>query len=189
MPIIVISAYDYSEIEEQFLEAGADAFITKPLFKSKILQVLQLFVSVDKEDDTGDNEEEKQTGIEGKRVLLVEDNDINREIVIELLEMNHVHVDSAGNGQLGKEAFEASAPGDYSAILMDIQMPVMNGYDATDAIRSMERDDARKIPIIALTANAFTADAAMGYSAGMNDYLAKPVDIERLLDVLQKWID
>lgn len=189
VPIIVISAYDYSEIEEQFLEAGADAFITKPLFKSKILQVLQLFVSVDKEDDTGDNEEEKQTGIEGKRVLLVEDNDINREIVIELLEMNHVHVDSAGNGQLGKEAFEASAPGDYSAILMDIQMPVMNGYDATAAIRSMERDDARKIPIIALTANAFTADAAMGYSAGMNDYLAKPVDIERLLDVLQKWID
>lgn len=189
VPIIVISAYDYSEIEDQFLEAGADAFITKPLFKSKILQVLQLFVSEGKEDDAGDNEKEIQSGIEGKRVLLVEDNDINREIVVELLEMNHVHVDSAGNGLLGKEAFEASAPGDYSAILMDVQMPVMNGYEATAAIRSLERDDAHKIPIIALTANAFTADAAMGYSAGMNDYLAKPVEIERLLGVLQKWID
>lgn len=189
MPIIVISAYDYSEIEEQFLEAGADAFITKPLFKSKILQVLQLFVSAVKEEETEDNEKEKQSGIEGKRVLLVEDNDINREIVIELLEMNHVHVDSAGNGLLGKEAFEASAPGDYCAILMDIQMPVMNGYDATAAIRSLDRADAYEIPIIALTANAFTADAAKGYSAGMNDYLAKPVEIERLLNVLKKWID
>lgn len=189
VPIIVISAYDYSEIEEQFLEAGADAFITKPLFKSKILQVLQLFVSAVKEEETEDNEKEKQSGIEGKRVLLVEDNDINREIVIELLEMNHVHVDSAGNGLLGKEAFEASAPGDYCAILMDIQMPVMNGYDATAAIRSLDRADAYEIPIIALTANAFTADAAKGYSAGMNDYLAKPVEIERLLNVLKKWID
>lgn len=189
VPIIVISAYDYSEIEEQFLEAGADAFITKPLFKSKILQVLQLFVSVDKEEENGAKEEEKQQGIEGKRVLLVEDNDINREIVTELLQMNQVNVDSAGNGQLGKEAFEASAPGDYDAVLMDIQMPVMNGYDATAAIRSLEREDARKIPIIALTANAFTADAAKGYSVGMNDYLAKPVEIERLLSVLRKWID
>lgn len=188
VPIIVISAYDYSEIEEQLLEVGADAFITKPLFKSKILQVLQLFVSADKEDDPREHEKEEQSGIAGKRVLLVEDNDINREIVIELLQMNHVYVDSAGNGLLGKEAFEASAPGDYDAILMDIQMPVMNGYDATVAIRSLERDDARKIPIIALTANAFTADAAKGYSSGMTDYLAKPVEIDRLLSVLQRWI-
>ena len=188
VPIIVISAYDYSEIEEQFLEAGADAFITKPLFKSKILQVLQLFVSVDKEDDTGDNEEEKQTGIEGKRVLLVEDNDINREIVIELLEMNHVHVDSAGNGQLGKEAFEASAPGDYSAILMDIQMPVMDGYQASEAIRALTREDARTVPILALTANAFATDIGKAHCAGMNDHVAKPIEVERFMETLRRWI-
>ncbi|MBS7008088.1 PAS domain-containing hybrid sensor histidine kinase/response regulator [Anaerostipes sp.] len=188
VPIIVISAYDYSDIEEEFLEAGADAFITKPLFKSKMLQVLHLFVSADKGNDTETKEEENGTEIEGRRVLLVEDNDINREIVTELLEMNQISVDSAGNGQLGKEAFEASAPGDYSAILMDIQMPVMNGYDATAAIRSLERDDAHTIPIIALTANAFTTDAAKGYSVGMNDYLAKPIEIEHLMQVLRRWM-
>ena len=127
--------------------------------------------------------------LKGVRILLAEDNDLNAEIAQELLKMQGAVIQRARNGKEAVEMFEKSRPKEIRAVLMDIQMPVMNGYDATAAIRSMERDDARKIPIIALTANAFTADAAMGYSAGMNDYLAKPVDIERLLDVLQKWID
>ena len=133
-------------------------------------------------------EDKKKTGFLGRKVLLAEDNDINREIVEELLQMHHMIVDSTENGQLVKEAFEASAPGDYCAILMDIQMPVMNGYDAAAAIRKLPREDARTIPIIALTANAFTSDAMKARNAGMNDHLAKPVEVERLLEVLQKWI-
>lgn len=132
--------------------------------------------------------EKKKDGLFGRKVLLAEDNDINREIVEELLQMHHMIVDSTENGKMVKEAFEASAPGDYCAILMDIQMPVMNGYDAAAAIRKLPREDARTIPIIALTANAFTTDAVKARSAGMNDHLAKPVEIERLLEVLQKWI-
>lgn len=126
--------------------------------------------------------------LSGKKVLLVEDNDINREIVEELLQMQGIHVVSAGDGRQAKEVFEASDPGEYSLILMDIQMPVMNGYDAAAAIRRLSRKDAQTIPIVALTANAFTADAAKALNAGMNDHLAKPIEIERLLEVLLKWI-
>ena len=133
-------------------------------------------------------EEEKTEVLSGRKVLLAEDNDINREIVEELLRMHHMLVDSVENGQLARDAFEASAPGEYGAILMDIQMPVMNGYDASAAIRRMDREDARTIPIIALTANAFTSDVSKAHSAGMNDHLAKPIEIERLLEVLQKWM-
>lgn len=187
VPIIIISAYDYSDIEEEFLRAGADAFITKPLFKSKMLQVLQLFVNADVEDTAG-AAEPVLSSAPGKRILLVEDNDINREIAIELLQMHHVQTDAVENGRRAVEAFEASAPGDYSAILMDIQMPVMNGYDAAKAIRALDREDASTIPIIALTADAFTADVAKALSVGMNDHIAKPIDIKHLMDALDRWI-
>lgn len=130
----------------------------------------------------------KPAGLYGKKVLLVEDNDINREIVEELLQMHHMAVVSAVNGQQAVEVFGASDQGDFSAILMDIQMPVMDGYGAAAAIRKLSRGDAHTVPIIALTANAFTADVAEARSVGMNDHLAKPVDIERLVEVLRKWI-
>lgn len=129
-----------------------------------------------------------QRRLDGKRVLLAEDNDINREIAIELLQMQGVIVESVENGKQAVEAFKKSEPGEYDAILMDIQMPVMNGYDAVIAIRALERSDARKIPIIALTANAFTVDAAKARSVGMNDHVAKPIDIEYLIKTLQRWI-
>ena len=124
----------------------------------------------------------------GGRILLAEDNEINREIAVELLEMQGMEVTAVEDGKKAKEVFEASAPGDYIAILMDIQMPVLNGYDAASEIRALNRKDAQEIPIIALTADAFAADVAKARSVGMNDHVAKPLEINRLLEVLQKWI-
>ena len=141
----------------------------------------------------GESQEEWKGGkpqrISGKLVLLAEDNEINREIAVELLQMQDVRVDAVENGKQALEAFEASEPGKYKAILMDIQMPVMNGYDAAAAIRALDRSDAALIPIIALTANAFNADAAKARSVGMNDHIAKPIEMERLLEVLEKWME
>lgn len=188
VPAILISDNNYSESEEEFLRAGADAFLAKPYFKSKMLQVLHLFVPSGHSVRDIEKKKVMQSEIGGKRVLLAEDNDINREIAIELLRMQNLNVIAVENGRQAKEAFEASEPGEYDAVLMDIQMPVMDGYDATGAIRALNREDARTVPIIALTANAFTADAAKARSVGMNDHIAKPIEINRLLEVLQKWI-
>lgn len=124
----------------------------------------------------------------GKKVLLAEDNDINREIAVELLRMQNLDVTAVEDGELALGAFRASAPGEFGAILMDIQMPVMNGYEAASAIRSLNRGDAQEIPIIALTADAFTADVAKARSVGMNDHIAKPIEIKRMMEVLDKWM-
>lgn len=188
VPIIIISAYDYSDIEDEFIQAGADAFITKPLFKSKMLQVLQLFISADKTDHSDSAYGDHQLSIAGKHILLAEDNDINREIAVELLEMHDIHVDAVENGRQALEVFKHSKPGEYQAILMDIQMPVMNGYDAVAAIRALDRQDAKTIPIFALTADAFTADVMKARSIGMNGHVAKPIDMNILMETLHKWI-
>lgn len=187
VPIIIISAYDYSEIEEEFLEAGADAFLSKPLFKSKMLHVLQLFCT-HSNLISSDYEEKNDADLSNKKVLLAEDNDLNREIAIELLQMEGIEVDSVENGKRAVEMFEASAVGDYGAILMDIQMPVMNGYDATKDIRSLNRVDAKTVPIIALTANAFATDVGKARSVGMNEHVAKPINVKHLIKVLQRWM-
>ena len=188
VPIIIISAYDFSEIEDEFLQAGADAFITKPLFKSKMLQVLQLFLSLDRSGAAEQGNESGPLPLAGKRMLLAEDNEINREIMAELLEMQEIRLDMAENGAAALELFKSASPGTYDAVLMDIQMPLMDGYETTEAIRALEREDAKAVPIIALTANAFASDVAKARNAGMNDHLAKPVEMDHLLSVLQKWI-
>ena len=189
VPIIIISAYDYSDIEEEFKKAGADAFITKPLFKSKMLHVLQLFCQTLNTDTAVVHPVKKgHPSFEGKRILLVEDNELNREIAEELLQMQGFVVDTVENGRYAAEQFRNSAPGTYACILMDVQMPVMNGYEATRAIRTMEREDAGTIPIIALTANAFAADMGKARSVGMSDYIAKPIDVGNLTDTLKRWI-
>lgn len=188
VPIIIISAYDYSDIEEEFVCAGADAFITKPLFKSKMRYVLQLFCSKKHIEEASARVEAAQPQLSGKRILLAEDNEINREIVVELLQMQGVVVDTAENGAQAVSHFQAAEPGYYAVILMDIQMPVMDGYAAAAAIRSLPRDDARDIPILALTANAFVSDVGKVQSVGMNAHVAKPVDPEHLCAALQKWI-
>lgn len=188
VPIIIISAYDYSDIEKEFLDAGANAFINKPLFKSKMLHVLQLFCDSCKADETKKPEGKRYADLSGRRVLLVEDNELNREIAVELLQMYGIAVEEAENGKIAVERFEKSAPGYYDAILMDIQMPVMDGYQATQAIRSLRRADAGSIPILALTANAFATDAGKAKNAGMNEHITKPINLDILFTALLKWI-
>ncbi|MDO5601917.1 MAG: response regulator [Oscillospiraceae bacterium] len=188
VPIIVVSAYDYSEIEEEFREAGANAFLTKPLFKSKIAHTFHQFCRSGRSDTFALPPDETRSSLEGKRILLVEDNQLNREIAAELLKMYGFIIDTAENGQLAVEQFEASSPGTYDCILMDIQMPVMDGYQATEAIRALGRADAESVPILALTANAFATDIGKAHSAGMNGHVAKPIDIDWLLKTLQEWI-
>lgn len=124
----------------------------------------------------------------GKRILLVEDNALNQEIAIRLLESRGIEVVSAENGQIGLEKFEASALHYYDAILMDIRMPVMNGYQATSAIRSLTREDGKSIPIIAMTADAFADDAEKARATGMNAHIAKPIDPSALFALLSKVI-
>ncbi|EEG74632.1 ATPase/histidine kinase/DNA gyrase B/HSP90 domain protein [[Clostridium] hylemonae DSM 15053] len=133
-------------------------------------------------------EEEPPSSLSGRRILLVEDNDLNREIASELLEMHGCSIEAAENGKLAVEKFARSAPEEYDCILMDIQMPVMDGYEAARAIRALKRDDARTVPILALTANAFATDLAKAHNAGMNDHIAKPIDVERLLETLNRWM-
>ena len=186
VPIIIISAYDYSNIEKEFIDAGADAFISKPLFKSKMLHVLQLFCDAYKTDAV-ETLPEQHIYLEGKRVLLVEDNELNSEIAVELLEMHGLTVETAENGLLAVERFKKSLPGYYDAVLMDIQMPVMDGYEATAAIRALPRPDAASVPILALTANAFVTDAGKAKNAGMNDHITKPINLEVLFASLRRW--
>lgn len=188
VPIIIISAYDYSEIEEEFKHAGADAFITKPLFRSKMVHTLRQFRQSMHIEAASTGETNVYSDMTGKHILLVEDNDLNREIAVELLSMQGFVIDEAENGMYAVEKFRASAQGTYDCILMDIQMPVMNGYEATRAIRDMEREDAQKIPILALTANVFASDLGKAYHAGMNEHIAKPLDIAKLLEAMQRWI-
>lgn len=188
MPIIIVSAYDFSEIEDKFRLAGADAFITKPLFKSKMVHTFHKFCRIDRSDARSALRERSDTALDGKKLLLAEDNELNREIAVELLETHGLLIDTAENGSIAVNKFEASAPGEYAGILMDIQMPVMDGYKATKMIRSLEREDARTIPILALTANAFASDIGKAHSAGMNDHIAKPIDIEILMEILRRWI-
>ena len=188
MPIIIVSAYDFSEIEDKFRLAGADAFITKPLFKSKMVHTFHKFCRIDRSDARSALRERSDAALDGKKLLLAEDNELNREIAVELLETHGLLIDTAENGSIAVNKFKASAPGEYAGILMDIQMPVMDGYKATKMIRSLEREDARTIPILALTANAFASDIGKAHSAGMNDHIAKPIDIEILMEILRRWI-
>lgn len=187
-PVIIISAYDFSEIEEQFRAAGADAFITKPLFKSKMVHTFHKFCRTDRSDTRGALRERADAALAGKKLLLAEDNELNREIAVELLETHGFLIDTAENGLTAVNRFEASAPGEYAGILMDIQMPVMDGYKATQTIRALKRGDASAVPILALTANAFASDIGKAHSAGMNDHIAKPIDIGILMETLRRWI-
>lgn len=133
---------------------------------------------------SGDEEREAQDHIAGKRVLLVEDNEINREIVEFMLEEAGAKVVTANNGKAAVDVFTAAETGTFDCIFMDLMMPIMSGYEATRVIRSLERPDAKTIPIIALSANAFEEDVALAKDAGMNEHIAKPVDIKKMLQIM-----
>lgn len=187
-PIIIISAYDWSDIEEEARAAGVNAFIAKPMFQSSIYNVL---VSVTNGAFGLKESKTKVSGhaLDGKRILLAEDNALNMEIAVTLLEMNGACVECAENGQEVVKRFLRAKPGYFDAILMDVQMPVMDGCEATKQIRACGRADALYIPIIATTANAFAEDIATVMVAGMDAHISKPLDIEQLCSILSKLCD
>ncbi len=190
VPIIIISAYDWADIELEARAAGANAFISKPLFKSRMAHLFNNLLG-------HNNEEGREASLDaivqksftGKRALLVEDNELNAEIAGEILGMAGLTVDYAGDGKEALDIMTAVSDDYYDIIFMDIQMPVMNGYDATVAIRALPREYTKYVPIIAMTANAFTEDIHAAQNAGMNQHMAKPLDFEQLMGVLHKWLD
>lgn len=187
VPIIILSAYDWSDVEEEAREAGVDGFISKPLFKSRLVYLFKQFTG----NDGSSEEEILQTGqkdFSDKRALLVEDNDLNREIAEEIIGMTGISIESAANGKEAVELFERSRAGYYDLIFMDIQMPVMNGLQAAETIRKMERSDSSSVPIIAMTANAFAEDMQASKRAGMNEHITKPLDFEALVQCMEKWL-
>lgn len=184
--IIMITAYDWSEIETEAREAGINFFIAKPLFRSAIYDT---FSRLDKKELEGPEpvlRQDHSTALCGKRVLLVEDNELNQEIAKTLLEMNGIIVDVAVNGKEAVDSYASQEADTYLAILMDIRMPVMDGLEATRRIRALEREDAAAVPILAMTANAFDEDKREAYQAGVTGYLVKPLDINVLFDELEK---
>ena len=183
VPILLISAYDWSEIEEDATQAGITGFISKPLFKSTLYHGLRAFA----DPAAGPLAPAETFDLTGRRVLLAEDNELNWEIAHDLLEELGLELDWAENGQIAVERFQGSAPGYYDAVLMDIRMPVMNGYEATRAIRALDRADAG-LPIIAMTADAFAEDVKRCLDAGMNAHIAKPIDVREVARLLEKFL-
>ena len=185
-PIMLISAYDWSEIESEAKQAGITGFISKPLFRSTLFYGLKPFIN-DASAAAEQLHEEKYADFTGRHILLAEDNDLNWEIANELLSDLGMELDWAENGRICVDKFEASPVGFYDAVLMDLRMPVMTGYEATEAIRKLDRPD-KDIPIIAMTADAFSEDIKKCLDAGMNAHVAKPIDIREVSRLLEKFI-
>ena len=186
--IIILTSFDFSEIEEEARAAGVNAFMAKPLFRSRLTATLRQFTSGKKEKNARNYLEDfAKENYAGKRILLVEDNELNREIATEIIGMTGVTIDSAENGKVAVEKVMEAPEKWYDLIFMDIQMPIMNGYEATAAIRALAGSRG-KVPIIAMTANAFAEDVQLAKNTGMNEHIAKPLDLNKLNDVLKQWL-
>ena len=188
-PIIILTAYDWSDIEVEARAAGVTAFCAKPMFMSDIRDTLMTAI--------GQKQAEAETAIlptagsdfRGRYILLVEDNELNSEIAAEILNEYGFLVDTAENGAEAVEKVKNSKPGNYDLVLMDVQMPVMNGYEATERIRSLDDPSLAGITILAMTANAFDEDKKKALECGMDGFLSKPIVIEELISILQKNLD
>ena len=185
-PIIILTAYDWSDIEVEARAAGVTAFCAKPLFMSDIRETLLMAIG-QKQTVTDDTIlPAAGSDFKGRCILLVEDNALNSEIAVEILNEYGFLVDTAENGEVAVEKVKNSVPGNYDLVLMDVQMPVMNGYEATKAIRALADPALAGITILAMTANAFEEDKKEALECGMNGFLSKPIVIEELLAALQK---
>ena len=183
IPILLISAYDWSDIEDQAKEAGATGFISKPLFRSTVYDRINDLIG----KDSGSPEpEDDYSDLQGLRILVAEDNDINWEIISALLAMLGITADRAENGRICVDMVREAEAGRYALIFMDIQMPEMNGLDATRAIRTLEDPRAAAMPIIAMTADAFSENITECMNAGMNGHIAKPVDIKLVIKEIRR---
>jgi CheY-like chemotaxis protein len=181
--ILLVSAYDWSDIEDKAKEAGANGFAVKPLFRSKLYDKINSILgtevrSVEPENDYSD--------LQGMSILIAEDNDINWEIISTMLSMFGITTERAENGRICVEKMKQAAKGDYALIFMDIQMPEMNGLEATRNIRKLEDPWASSIPIIAMTADAFSENVTECLQAGMNGHIAKPVDIKLVIKEIRR---
>ena len=183
-PVIILTSYNWEEIEDEAKAAGVDTFVAKPLFAGAVLDE---FRDVFRKKNT--KLLRKTADLKGRRVLLAEDVTVNAEIMIMVLSMREIQVDLAENGRIAVEKFEENEEGYYDAVLMDMRMPEMDGLEATRRIRAMNRLDAKNIPIIALTANAFDEDVQLSMQAGLNAHLSKPIEPEALFKTLEELID
>ena len=184
-PIIIMTAYDWSDIEAEARAAGVTAFCAKPLFMSDIRETLMDAIG---QKQTGTGKlilPAEDSDFKGRCILLVEDNELNSEIAVEILNAYGFKVDTAENGAEAVEKVKNSTPGDYDLVLMDVQMPVMNGYEATKRIRALDDPALAGITILAMTANAFDEDRKKALEYGMDGFLSKPIVIEELIGTLR----
>lgn len=186
IPLILTTAYDISGCMDDAIQAGVNDFIIKPVFRTSLIYKLKRFLDHDPQAAVPVSTQIK-THV-GKRVLLVEDNAINLEIAEEILGRTGGELETASNGKEALECVSQSAEGYYDIIFMDIQMPVMDGWTASVKIRELDRQDVRTIPIIAMTANAFADDRQKTTESGMNEHLAKPIDIPQLYQILDRFL-
>lgn len=182
--IIVLTAYDWADIEDEAREAGVSAFCSKPLFLSELRECLHSIVNAG--DPDADSDESDLSKVCTGRILLAEDNELNQEIATALLGDAGFIIEIAENGQIAVDMLKNSEPGYYQVVLMDVQMPVMNGYEAVKQIRKLEDQELASIPVLAMTANAFEEDKQEALKCGMNGHIAKPIDIEKLFETLRK---
>ena len=185
VPILLISAYDWSEFEAEAREAGISGFISKPLFKSTLFHALRQYMGIGTPNSRTLNQD---VDLSGRRILLAEDNELNWEIANELLSDLGVELDWAEDGRICLEKFQKSPEGYYNVILMDIRMPHMTGYEAAQAIRGLNHPDALTVPIIAMSADAFSDDIQRCLGCGMNAHIAKPIDVKELTRLLKRYL-
>ena len=183
--IIILTAYNWDDVADEAISAGVDSFIAKPLFSGALIDELK---KVFKKKNLGSDEKRTKADLKGRRILLAEDMPVNAEIMMMVLQMREMEAELAENGKIALEMFQKSPEGYYDAILMDMRMPEMDGLEATQRIRALERPDAKTIPIIALTANAFDEDVQRSLQAGLNAHLSKPVEPEVLFETLENMI-
>ena len=183
--IVALTANNWDDIHEEAERVGVNSFLSKPLFASNIIENIE---RIARRRSMSIFKQKNRANLNGRRILLAEDQELNAEILMDILDMENIKVDHAENGRIALEQFEKSTAGIYAAILMDVRMPEMDGLEAARAIRDLNREDAKKIPIIALTANAFDEDVQLSMQAGMNAHLSKPVEAENLIRILGELI-
>ncbi len=180
-PIIILTAYDWEPMEVEAREAGVTSFCSKPLFMSELREAL----TTTRRKQVKEKQNLDNFKFKGKKILLVEDNALNREIAMELLQEVGCVVDTADDGDVAVEKLKDASEGQYDLVLMDVQMPRLDGYMATKEIRTLDNPFAANIPIVAMTANAFEEDKRKSFEAGMNAHLSKPIEIPKLMEVLK----
>ena len=183
--VIILTSFNWDEIMDEALHIGVDSFLAKPLFASNVIDE---FERIARKNSMSLFKEKKRADLKGRHILMAEDVLVNAEIMKQIIQIREAKIDHAENGRRVLEMFELSPVGYYDAVLMDVRMPEMDGLEAASALRALPRADAKSIPIIALTANAFDEDVQRSLQAGMNAHLSKPVEPERLYQTLEELI-